>query len=125
MNLRNAAECVVSGEISIHATWTEDIYFRDPDGAAMDISALDFQFQFRDDPSKTGADVTLSIDSGELSIVEDSGSVDSILRITVDPARFSAYPGNMVADLIAIDTGGNVTHYAHGVVTFCNDPVAV
>lgn len=90
----------------------------------MDISDLDWEFQFRRSPDDTGANITLSTDAGTLSIVADSGSVDSILRITADPGTFSAYVGDMIADLVATDVSGNVTLYAHGVVTFANNPAA-
>lgn len=122
--LTSAAESVISGEISVFATWTEDIYFRDPDGAAMDITGLDFSFQFRRDGCQTSADVTLSTDAGTLSIEEDDGSVDSILRISAAAGTFSSYPGDMIADLVGVDQSGNVTHYGHGIVSFRNDPVA-
>lgn len=124
-NLTSGAECSVSGTISIYAKWSEDIYFYDPDGAAMDISDLDFYFQFRRCQDQTSADVTLSTDAGTLSIEENDGSVESILRISADAATFSSFPGDMIADLVAVDQSGDETHYAHGVVTFTNDPVAV
>lgn len=122
---QSGAETVVTGTIPIYATWTEDIYFFDPDGAAMDISDLDFQFQFRCSGTNTGADVTLSITGGELSIVDDGGSIPSILRINANPGTFSSYVGDMIADLVAIDASDNVTLYAHGVVAFTNNPVAI
>lgn len=121
----SSAETVVAGEISIFATWREDIYFFDPDGSAMDISAIDFMFQFRASPTDTDADVTLSTDAGTMSIVADSGAILSILRIAAPAGTFDQYEGDMIADLIGVDTSGNVTHYAHGVVAFRNDPVAL
>ncbi len=122
----SGAESEISGTIAINATWSEDIYFFDADtGAAMDISNLDFEFQFRSSQADTGAAVTLSITAGTLSLEVDSGSVTSILRITVDPGTFTAYAGDMIADLVAIDATDNVTLYGHGIVTFTNNPVAV
>ena len=122
---QSAAETTISGEISIFATWQEDIYFFDPDGSAMDLSAIAFHFQFRSDPAATDADVTLSTAAGTLSIEEDEGSVESILRITAPAGTFDQYEGDMIADLIGVDGSSNVTHYAHGVVAFRNDPVAL
>jgi hypothetical protein len=121
----SGAESVVSGTISIYAKWSEDIYFRDPDGAAMDLTGLAFYFQFRSDASSTSADVTLSTTAGTLSIEADSGAVDSILRISVDGSVFSSYEGDMAADLVAVDGSGDEVHYAHGVVSFRNNPVAI
>lgn len=119
------AEAELSGEISIYSDWNEDIYFFDPDGAAMSLTGLSFYFQFRSDPSQTNADVTLSTAAGTLSLVADSGSVISILRINVDDGVFASYEGDMIADLVAVDGSGDKTHYAHGVVSFRNAPVTI
>lgn len=121
----SGAESEVSGAIAIYADWNEDIYFRDPStGTAMDLTGLSFQFQFRCNPNSVSADVTLSTSNGMLSIQEDSGSVDSILRIAAPRGTFSAYQGDMIADLIATDVSNQVTLYAHGIVTFTNNPVS-
>ena len=122
---QSGAENVISGTIPIYATWTEDIYFFDSDGAAMDLTNLSFEFQFRQTQTDVGAAVTLSTDDGTLTITADSGSINSILRISADPATFSAYEGDMVADLVAVDASNVVTLYGHGVVTFTNNPVAI
>lgn len=122
---QSGAESIVSGTIPIYATWTEDIYFFDSAGAAMNISGLGFYFQFRKDGTNTGADITLSTVTGELSIVADGGSVNSILRINANDGVFSAWAGDMIADLLAVDGSDNVTLYSHGVISFTNNPVAV
>ncbi len=119
---QSGAESEISGTIAINATWSEDIYFFDTSGAAMDISNLDWEFQFRSDETDAGAVVTLSTADTTLSIVADSGSVFSILRITADPGTFTAYVGDMVADLVATDASDNVTLYGHGIVNFTNNP---
>lgn len=122
---QSGAECEVSGTVAIHATWSEDIYFFTPGGAAMDISEMEFELQFRDSLISDSAVITLSTIGGELTIETDEGSIASILRISADPGTFSSYPGDLVTDLVAIDSDDNVTLYAHGVVTFTNNPVAV
>ena|ERR1051325_2892227 len=122
---QSGAECDLSGVIAINASWNEDIYFFDADGAAVDISDLDWSFQFRTSPDATSADVTLSTVAGTLTVEDDNGSVSSILRISADPGTFTNYEGDMIADLIAVDADDVVTLYAHGVVTFANNPVAV
>lgn len=122
----HGAENDVSGEIPIYAYWSEDIYCFDPDGAALDLTGLTVKFQFRQDPASTGADVTLSTGGTGLTLTADSGSVTSIVRIGVEASDyFSAYAGDMISDLIVIDQSSHVTLYAHGVVTFTNNPVAV
>lgn len=129
------AETTISGEVSVNATWAEDIYFFDPDGAAMDISDLDFQLQFRHTgttydygwvaPSSTAsAEVVLSTDD-DLSLVADEGAIISILRIEVAVGHFQNYAGDMIADLVAIDGDDRVIHYGHGVVSFRANPATV
>jgi len=113
----SGAESVISGTVSMFAKWSEDIYFRDPDGAAMDLTGLAFYFQFRCNAEATSADVTLSTAAGTLSIVADTGAVNSILRISADSGTFSSYEGDMIADLVAVDGSGDEVHYAHGVVS--------
>lgn len=121
----SGAQCEISGTVPIYAKWSEDIYMRDPDGAPMDLTGLDFYFQFRSDACSTSADVTLSTDAGTLSIEDDAGSVASILRISADAGTFSSYVGDMVADLVCVDQNGDETLYAHGIVSFRNNPVAI
>jgi hypothetical protein len=122
---QSGAENEISGTIPIYADWTEDIYFFEPDGDAMDLDGLAFKMQFRCDPSQTSADVTLSTAAGTLSLVDDGGSVTSILRISADAGTFANYAGDMICDLIGIDGSNNVTLYGHGVVKFTNNPVAI
>jgi hypothetical protein len=122
----SGAECEMSGVVPIYAYWSEDIYFFDPDGAAMDLTVLTIKLQFRRSASQTSADVTLSTGGAGITLVADEGSVTSIARIGVEASDlFSSYDGDMIADLIAIDGSGNATLYAHGVVTMTNNPVAV
>lgn len=124
-NGASGAETEISGTIAANATWSEDIYFFDQDGAAIDLTDLDFYLQFRCDPGATSADVTLSTTGGELSIEDDDGSVASILRISADAGTFSNYEGDMIVDLVAVDPSDNVTLYGHGIVSIRNNPVAI
>ncbi len=119
----SGAESEFSGTIAVNVTWSEDIYFFDPDGTAMDLTGLDFEFQFRCSADQDSADVTLSITDGTLSIEDDEGSVASILRIAAPAGTFASYPGDLVADLVAKDASDNVFLYGHGVVSFRNNPV--
>jgi len=120
-----AAECAMSGEISARADWNEDIYFFDPDGAAMSLTGITFYMQFRSDPDQESADVTLSTTAGTLSLVADDGAVTSILRIDVDDDVFSNYIGDMTVDLVGVDASSVKTHYGHGIVTVLNDPATI
>lgn len=121
---QSGAEAEISGTIAINATWTEDIYFFAPDGSAMDLTGLAFEFQFRRDPRQTSADITLSTAAGTLAIENDAVSVASILRIEAAAAMFQSYDGDMIADLVAQDASLNVFLYGHGTVSFRLNPGA-
>jgi hypothetical protein len=113
----------VNGFVSNGATWAEDIYFFE-DGAAVDLTGLAFEFQFRECGQETATILVLSTADGELTIEADSGAVDSILRITVPSATIIALDGDYVADLVAKDQDDVLIHYAHGTVTFRPSPIA-
>jgi hypothetical protein len=120
----SGAESNLSGEIAAYTHWSEDIYFYNTDGTEADISGQTFYFQFRQDPDQTGSDVTLST-TGYLSIVASTSGTSNILRISVPSGTFSSYKRDMIADLVVVDSTGNETLYAHGVVSFTNNPVNV
>jgi hypothetical protein len=57
----------VNGFVSNGATWAEDIYFFE-DGAAVDLTGLSFEFQFREAGTDSAAILTLSTADAELTI---------------------------------------------------------
>lgn len=117
----HAADNTVSGVISAGATWSETATIKDQNGD--DVTGLtghSFQFQFRR-CSDDSPDLTLSTAEGTLSISESEGV--TTLTINVPQASLSSMCGDYIADL-ASKTGSTITHRAHGIVTFRNDPVA-
>jgi len=111
----------ISGQVSNGATWAEDIWFTE-DGAALDLTGLEFRFQFR--CHRHGTTELLLTTTDKLSIVTDTGSgVDRILRITVQPGALSQMRGDYFADLSSKDGGGDIKHWGHGVISFINDPI--
>lgn len=123
-----AALFSLSGEVSNNATWSEDIYFLEA-GAGMDLTGLSFQLQFRAKPTtsrepNSTADLTLSTAGGELVITDDDNSVASILRIGVPYTTISNLLGEYQADLVSKDVSNTLSHWASGVVTFSQNPIA-
>ena len=112
----------MSGEIPNNGTWAEDIYFSEA-GAPLDISGLDWKLTFRSDPLNTSADLTLSTSDGTLEVVEDDDGFNRVLRIAVAAGELSSYRDDYIADLASQDVAGAVTLYAHGIVTFTQNPV--
>lgn len=111
----------VSGQVSKGATWAEDIWFTE-DGAAVDLTGLEFRLQLR--CCRTSQiELTLTT-SDRLSIVTDSVSgVDRILRIAVPPSAMTTLKGDYFADLAAKDVADVIQHWAHGIISFIDDPV--
>ena len=126
--MNNSALFTLSGEISNNATWSEDIYFLDS-GAGMILTGLSFQLQFRAIPTNahepnSAAYLTLSTATGELVITNDDNSQATILRIGVPYTTISNMNGEFQADLVSKDVANTLTHWASGVVTFSQSPIA-
>lgn len=113
----------LSGAVSNNATWDEYIYFREA-GVAVVLTGLSFQFQFRNCEGDTSVALSLSTASGQLVITNDDEAIASILRINVAYSVISGLEGDYVADLVAKDSNSKLIHYAHGIVSFRQNPVA-
>lgn len=113
----------LSGTVSNNATWDEYIYFMQS-GVGMQISNLSFQFQFRKCHDATTSDLTLSTSAGQLTIVDDDGGNETVLRINVPYTTISGMCGDYFADLVSKDPDDKLTHWGHGIVTFRPSPVA-
>lgn len=120
----HAADNTVSGTISNGATWYETFQIKDQNGD--DVTGLTsdtFQFQFRASEELDSADLTLSTTDATLAVSE-SGGVTTV-TINVPQATISDMEGDYVADLVSkAASNSRLTHRAHGIVSFRNDPIA-
>lgn len=121
---QHAADNTVTGVISNGATWFETFQIKDQSG--NDVTGLTsdtFQFQFRCDEGDVSTKLVISTTGGELSVSELNGA--TTVTINVTQSTISSMCGDYVADLVSkAASDGKITHRAHGVVTFRNDPVA-
>lgn len=117
----HAAQNTVSGIVSNGATWYETIVLTDENGDPLTgVDADLWEFRFRCDGDSDTADLTLTTTDGTLTVTE---STETTLLINVPVASISNLVGDYVADLKSTaSVGGRITHRAHGVVTFRNDP---
>lgn len=113
----------LSGTISNNATWDELIYFTEA-GVGMVLTGLTFRLQFREHPSDTSAALDLTTTDGELVIANDDAGLPTILRINVAYTVISGLEGDYIADLVSKDADDKLTHWASGVVTFKQSPIA-
>lgn len=122
------AQAILSGTISNGASWYEDVAMTE-DGTAISGSpaswtwTLAFRETFEDD----SAVLTLTTGGGGLTVTQ--GSTSTTLAIRVAKASLSDMDGDYIADLKSLDTSdttydsaGRSRHWAHGVVTFRNEP---
>lgn len=119
----HAADNTVTGVISSGATWYETFQIKDQNG--NDVTGLTgdtFQFQFRCDEGDDSTKLVISTPT-ELSVTELNGT--TTVTINVPQSTISSMCGDYVADLVSkAASDGKLTHRAHGVVTFRNDPVS-
>lgn len=113
----------ISGQVSNNATWDEYIYFAEQ-GVGMDLTDLSFQFQFRCSSEDTSAALTLSTTGGDLVIINGDLGDPTILAINVPYTTISGLSGDYVADLVSKDNDDKLTHWASGIVTFGQSPIA-
>ena len=114
----------ISGEVANNATWQEIIYFMQA-GSPMVLTGLSFKMTFRSDGSDSAADYTLSTTAGTLTIQNDATSgIANNLYINAPASALTGLYGDYVCDLASQDSGGVVTLWAHGTVSFRQNPVA-
>lgn len=113
----------LSGQVSNNATWDEYIYFLE-NGTGMVLTGLSFELQFRDSPDDTGVLLALSTADSDLVITNDDSGNPTILRVNVPYTSISSLSGDYVADLVSKDQSSKLTHWASGIVSFRQSPVA-
>lgn len=120
----HAADNHVSGVVSNGATWYETFQIKGQNGDNVTgLTSDTFQFQFRCSGDDDSAELTLSTTAGTLSVAEADGA--TTVTINVPASSLSSMEGDYVADLVSkAASGGRLTHRAHGVVTFRNDPIS-
>jgi hypothetical protein len=119
----HAADNTISGVISNGADWNETITLVDENGDQVtSVSADSFQFQFRCAEDETSATLTLSTSASTLTVTEGATTT---ITIAAPQSSLSSLEGDYVADLVSKDSvTSDLTHHAHGIVTFRTSPIA-
>lgn len=113
----------ISGAVSNNATWDEYIYFLE-NGVGVVLTGLSFRLQIREGADSTSAVLDLTTADGELVITNDSGGNATILRINVPYTTISGLSGDYIVDIVSKDAADKLTHWANGVVSFRQSPIA-
>lgn len=110
----------LSGTISSGASWIETYTFQVAGGIVhADADIWDWQFNFRKD---YGSGPDLSLTTGTELTVTNSSEATSF-AIAVGPDDLASMEGDYIADIAYEDADGNRIHWAHGIVTFRNEPI--
>lgn len=119
-NGRSSARFIISGYVSTGASWIEQYSFQVDGAAIADADTFEWQFNFRtaygDAPS-----LSLSTTDGTLTITQ--GADSTTIAISVPYSSLSSLEGDYIADLAYTDGSSNRFHWAHGTVTFRNEPI--
>lgn len=112
----------ISGTVSTGASWVETYSFQ-IDGGVIDDDADDWtwQFNFRKCYDDTSPDLSLTTGGGGLTVT--NGADSTSIAISTSYSALDDLEGDYIADL-AYQTGAGVrVHWAHGTVTFRNEPI--
>lgn len=111
------------GSVSNGATWWEDVTLRLDGTVITDADTWDWQMTFRESEVDDATSLVLSTDDSTLTISQ--GASSTTLQIRVAYTSLSALDGDYICDLSSLDistTPDKLVHWAHGTVTFRNEP---
>lgn len=117
----SSARFNVNGVVSSGASWIETYNFQ-VDGEVIDDDADVWTWQFNFRKCYDGApDLSLSTADGTLTVT--NGDDATSFAINAPPTILAAMEGDYIADIAYEDGDGNRVHWAHGMVTFRNEPI--
>jgi len=118
----------ISGTVSNGVTWNQDVQITE-DGTTISGSPQSWTWSlFVRESYETPPVLSLSTTAGTLAISQ--GSTSTTLQIRVARASLSNLVGSYIMDIASVnpsdtspDSAGESVHWAHGMVTFRNEPV--
>lgn len=121
---QTGARGIISGVISNGATWWEDVEITEDGTVITDADDWVWRMTFRETNDDSAAVLTLTTADGTLTISQ--GADATTLQIRVAYTALSDMEGDYICDLASLDTSttpDKVVHWAHGIVTFRDEPV--
>lgn len=117
-----AARFIVSGFVSTDASWIEEYNFQ-VDGGVIDADAdiWEWQFNFRAAVSDDSPALSLSTTAGTITVT--NGADSTTVAINVPPDDLSDLEGDYIADMAYETAAGVRVHWAHGIISFRNEPI--
>lgn len=123
-NSQHGAQNNIAGVLSNGAAWYQTISLTDENGSPLTgVNADTWQFQFRCSSEDTSTILALSTTDGVLTVTE--GADSTTMLINAPQSSLASMDGDYTVDLVSkAVSDGRLTHRAHGIVTFRNDPIA-
>jgi hypothetical protein len=121
---QTGARGIISGVISSGATWWEDLELTEDGTVITSADTWTWRMTFRESGNEDSIALTLSTTDGTLTISQ--GADATTIQIRVVYTALSAMEGDYICDLASLDTSttpDKLVHWAHGVVTFRNEPI--
>jgi hypothetical protein len=118
------ARGLISGVVSNGATWWEDVSITEAGSVVTDADTWVWRMTFRETEGDDNAVLTLTTADGTLTITQ--GADATTLEIRVAYTALSALEGDYICDIASLDTSttpDKVVHWAHGIVTFRDEPI--
>lgn len=118
------ARGLLSGTISNGATWWEDLEITENGTVITDADTWTWKMTFRESAEDDATVLVLSTTDGTLTISQ--GTDATTVQIRVAYTALSALEGDYICDLASLDTSttpDKLVHWAHGVVSFRNEPI--
>lgn len=121
---QTGAKGLISGVISNGATWWEDLEITEDGTVITSADTWTWRMTFRECDTDDSIVLTLSTTDGTLTVSQ--GADATTIQIRVVYTALSALEGDYICDLSSLDTSttpDKLVHWAHGIVTFRNEPI--
>lgn len=114
------SRAIVSGYVSAGAQWIESLTIIDRNGDhVIDVDDHDWVVQLRKSAGDTSPDLTLETGGGGLTVTETNGTT----VLSIDTDDHADLCGDYICDIASKASNGKIYHWAHGRLTFTNEPI--
>jgi hypothetical protein len=116
------AKGLISGTVSNGATWRENLEITEDGTFITDAPTFEWRMTFRQDSDSPV--LTLSTTDGTLTVTNSASA--TTVAIVVAYTSLSDLEGDYICDLASLDTSttpDDLVHWAHGVVSFRDEPI--
>lgn len=120
---QTGAKGLISGMVSNGATWWQDLSITEDGTVITDADDWVWRMTFR---KKVGDDPDLTLTTADGTLTVSQGASATTIQIRVVYTALADLDGDYICDLASLDTSttpDKLVHWAHGTVTFLDEPV--